>query len=74
MDHEEVAARLVALLAEGQLGTRSQWALETALKAAETESVAGWMVVEIPAKVKDRVDVHFTAGRCELVNRFGEGR
>ena len=64
MNHDELAGRLAAILANGNLGARSRWALETALDAAETDTVHGYVVMEIPENLKkDRIDVHFTMNR-----------
>lgn len=73
LDDATVAARITGLVADGKLGTRSRWALETALEAAEAESVSGVLIFQIPSRVKDRLEVHFTAGTCDVVTRW-EGR
>lgn len=70
LDDEAIAARMAKLVGGG-LGTRSRWALETALSAVEAESVGGFLIFEIPSRTKDRVEVHFTAGRCDVVTRWG---
>ncbi len=71
LNHDELSARLADLLHENNLGTRSRWALETALAAAEVESVGGVLVIAIPPRTKERLEVHFTAGLCDVVTRWG---
>lgn len=71
MNHEELLARFMELLAEDKLGTRSKWALETGVNAADAESVSGVLTIEVPPKVKDRLEVSFTTGECDVVTRWG---
>lgn len=61
LNHDELAARFAAVLANGNLGTRSRWALETALDAAETDTVSGQLVLDFPENLKKgRLEAHFT--------------
>lgn len=66
---QDLARRVGEVIIRG-LGTRSTWALRTALDAAETEGVAGMCVMKIPAKSKEFVDVTFTIGRVDLISRW----
>lgn len=67
-----LAEALGNLIMKG-LGTRSAWALETALRAAETEGITGVCVVQIPAKNKDYAEITFTVGTVDVVSRWGVG-
>lgn len=52
------------------MGSRSRWALNAAAEAAGTEGIAGVVVIKIPAKGKDYVDITFTIGMVEVVSRW----
>lgn len=67
----DLARRLGERILAG-LGTRSRWALRTSLDAAETEGVVGIMVLRIPPKTKDYLDVTFTVGQVDVVSRWGD--
>lgn len=67
---ELLAQRLGEKILAG-LGPRSQWALRTALDAMDTDGVAGVLVVTVPAKCKERLDVSFTVGTVDVISRWG---
>lgn len=45
----------------------SMYALETALRVAEVEGVAGVLVIRIPAKLDQPTEMSFTTGRVDVV-------
>lgn len=67
----EYLALKVANLVRHGMGARSKWALRAALDAAETEGIAGMLMLKIPSKPKDLPDVAFCIGPVELVQRWG---
>lgn len=70
-DELETLASKIADLVRHGMGSRSQWALRTALDAAETEGVAGVLSLQLPGKCKEQPEVMFTIGTVELVQRWG---
>lgn len=74
MDDKTAAEKLAALLKDERLGARSRWALQAGVDAADADSVSGILVIEIPSRVKDYLEVSFTAGDCDVVTRWGGGR
>lgn len=72
LEHDELtqlANRLAEIIVRG-LGTRSQWALRTALDAADTEGIAGLAVLRVPPKNKDFIDITFTVGTVDVISRW----
>lgn len=65
MDDGELARHLAALL-DG-LRPASRFHLETALAAARAEGVSGSLVITIPRKPGDPVDVSFVGGTTRLI-------
>lgn len=61
---------LLGKITGGGIGSRSQFALRTAADAAGTEGIGGVIVIKIPPKCKDYVDVDFTIGVVEVVSRW----
>lgn len=68
----EQQANLLALqkIIDSGVGARSRWALNAAAEAARTEGIAGILVLKIPPKGKDYVDITFTIGQVEVVSRW----
>jgi len=62
---EELAAAVTLLLAN--LRPASRFHLETALSAAATEGVSGTLVVSVPRRPGDPIDVSFMGGQTRLV-------
>jgi len=62
---EELASQLVGLLSD--LRPASRFHLETALAAARTEGVAGTLVINLPRKTSDLIDVKFVGGETRLI-------
>ena len=54
-------------LVRAGLGQKSRWALKTALSAAETEGIGAVLVVRIPPKSKDHIDLDFQPGSVEVL-------
>lgn len=66
--HNDLAA--LARIIEAGVPARSRWALNAAAEAAITEGIGGILVVQIPPKGKDLVDITFTIGMVEVVSRW----
>lgn len=62
-------AALAQIIEEG-VPARSRWALNAAADAAITEGIGGILVIKIPPKGKDLVDIQFTIGIVEVVHRW----
>lgn len=71
VDELERLALKVANLVRHGMGVRSKWALRAALDAAETEGVAGLLLLKIPSKSKDLPDASFCIGQVDVVQRWG---
>lgn len=64
MPRDDLVAELAELLAE--LRPASRFHLMTALRAAQTEGVGGALVIEVPRKGRDPVEVTWVGGRPKL--------
>ena len=65
----ELIMQLAIIIGKG-MGQRSKWALGAARDARTTDGIAGLLVLKIPSKVGDFVDVTFTCGIVEVVSRW----
>lgn len=65
MTDDELAVQLADLIKD--LRPASRFHLQTALQAAATEGVSGTLVVSIPRRAGDPVDVSFVGGQTRLV-------
>ena len=63
-------ASLAEVIGPQGLGARSRWALTAAAEAAKTEGIGGILVVRIPPKGKELVDMSFTIGKVEVISRW----
>lgn len=60
----------LARIIDAGVPARSRWALVAAAEAARTEGIGGVLVIKIAPKSKDYVDISFTIGMVEIVNRW----
>jgi hypothetical protein len=51
----------------GHLRPMSQWSLGAGLMAVDTDGIGGHIVIHIPTKSTDLVDITFVAGKARLV-------
>lgn len=63
-DVEALAKRLATILE--RTSVESQFHLETALRAAETDNVGGTLLVQIPRRVSEHVVVKWAGGAQQL--------
>ncbi len=68
-DLDTTASQLVDKLGDvlTELRPASRWALGAAIMAMETDGVAGALVVKVPRKTSDLLDVSFVAGPCRMM-------
>ena len=66
---EALGKRLAERIIQG-LGTRSAWALRAAVDAGETPDIAGIIVIKVPPKNSDRLDITFTIGTVDVTTRW----
>jgi hypothetical protein len=66
---DELTNKLGEILGGG-MGQRSKWALNSAHDASKTDGITGMLVIKIPSRSKDHVDISFTCGLVEVVSRW----
>jgi len=68
-DRSDLARELARVLTQAT-GERSQFAMRTAFEAAQIDGVGGMLLIRMPQRSRNRVEVAFHSGVVDLIGRW----